>query len=185
MIIVTGGAGFIGSAIVAALNARNIDDILIVDILGSDQKWKNLRKLRFADYIEADDLDYERAYDQLINNNLLSNLTELPQGARDLYEYMRELAGKIAKRKNLEAHEVTMTQRDIREYTGFGQMWVKRHLRVLVDYEYVIVTRGGGSRIKGHYRIVADEPIDRIDMAAITTPDELREILKKKKRDEN
>ncbi len=55
MIIVTGGAGFIGSAIVAGLNNRGIDDIVIVDILGSDQKWKNLRRLRFADYVEADD----------------------------------------------------------------------------------------------------------------------------------
>ncbi len=55
MIIVTGGAGFIGSAIVAGLNSRGIDDIVIVDILGSDQKWKNLRRLRFADYVEADD----------------------------------------------------------------------------------------------------------------------------------
>ena len=55
MIIVTGGAGFIGSAIVAGLNGRGIDDIVIVDVLGSDQKWKNLRRLRFADYVEADD----------------------------------------------------------------------------------------------------------------------------------
>jgi len=55
MIIVTGGAGFIGSAIVAGLNSRGIDDIVIVDILGSDEKWKNLRPLRFADYVEADD----------------------------------------------------------------------------------------------------------------------------------
>jgi ADP-L-glycero-D-manno-heptose 6-epimerase len=55
MIIVTGGAGFIGSAIVAGLNGRGIDDIVIVDMLGSDQKWKNLRRLRFADYVEADD----------------------------------------------------------------------------------------------------------------------------------
>ncbi len=55
MIIVTGGAGFIGSAIVAGLNSRGIDDIVIVDILGSDEKWKNLRRLRFADYVEADD----------------------------------------------------------------------------------------------------------------------------------
>ena len=45
MIIVTGGAGFIGSALVAGLNARGIDDILIVDILGSDNRWMNLRKL--------------------------------------------------------------------------------------------------------------------------------------------
>ena len=39
----------------AGLNARGIDDILIVDMLGSDEKWKNLRKLRFADYLEIDD----------------------------------------------------------------------------------------------------------------------------------
>jgi len=55
MIIVTGGAGFIGSAIVAGLNKRGIDDILIVDELGCDEKYKNLRALRFADYTEVDD----------------------------------------------------------------------------------------------------------------------------------
>jgi ADP-L-glycero-D-manno-heptose 6-epimerase len=54
MIIVTGGAGFIGSAVVAALNAKGIKDILIVDILGSDEKWKNLRNLAYTDYLEAD-----------------------------------------------------------------------------------------------------------------------------------
>ena len=55
MIIVTGGAGFIGSAIIAALNGRGIDDILVVDGLGSDEKWKNLRNLSFTDYVEKDD----------------------------------------------------------------------------------------------------------------------------------
>lgn len=55
MIIVTGGAGFIGSAIAAALNSRGIDDILIVDELASDKRWKNLINLSFADYIEKDD----------------------------------------------------------------------------------------------------------------------------------
>ncbi len=48
MLVVTGGAGFIGSALVAALNARGQDDILIVDDLGSEGKWKNLRGKRFA-----------------------------------------------------------------------------------------------------------------------------------------
>jgi ADP-L-glycero-D-manno-heptose 6-epimerase len=55
MIIVTGGAGFIGSALIASLNKRQITDILVVDQLGTDQKWKNLRNLSFADYVEKDD----------------------------------------------------------------------------------------------------------------------------------
>jgi len=55
MIIVTGGAGFIGSAIIAALNKRAVTDILVVDRLGSDQKWKNLVNLSFADYLDKED----------------------------------------------------------------------------------------------------------------------------------
>ena len=66
MIIVTGGAGFIGSAIVAELNQRGIDDILIVDSLELDEKWKNLRKLKFADYLEADDF-YDMPLDEQAN----------------------------------------------------------------------------------------------------------------------
>ncbi|HEX4166142.1 MAG TPA: ADP-glyceromanno-heptose 6-epimerase [Bryobacteraceae bacterium] len=55
-ILVTGGAGFIGSAIVWELNCRGIRNILISDFLGKDEKWKNLAPLQFADYCEADDL---------------------------------------------------------------------------------------------------------------------------------
>jgi len=54
MIVVTGGAGFIGSAFVWKLNQQGINDIVIVDSLGTDDKWKNLVNLRFADYIHKD-----------------------------------------------------------------------------------------------------------------------------------
>ncbi|HNY51407.1 MAG TPA: ADP-glyceromanno-heptose 6-epimerase [Smithella sp.] len=55
MIIVTGGAGFIGSAFVWKLNQEGIDNIVIVDRLGTSDKWKNLVNLRFVNYIHKDD----------------------------------------------------------------------------------------------------------------------------------
>lgn len=55
-VLVTGGAGFIGSALVWALNRRNCENIVVCDILGTNEKWQNLTPLRFADYVEADAL---------------------------------------------------------------------------------------------------------------------------------
>ena len=63
MIIVTGGAGFIGSNIVRALNERGRTDILVVDNLGSGEKYKNLIGLRFIDYQHKDNFakNFQRA----------------------------------------------------------------------------------------------------------------------------
>jgi ADP-L-glycero-D-manno-heptose 6-epimerase len=52
MIIVTGGAGFIGSNLVLGLNARGYDDILVVDHLTNGVKYKNLVDCRIADYMD-------------------------------------------------------------------------------------------------------------------------------------
>ncbi len=51
MLVVTGGAGFIGSVLVSALNARGRNDILIVDEFGDGPKWKNLRAKQFCDVV--------------------------------------------------------------------------------------------------------------------------------------
>ena len=55
-ILVTGGAGFIGSALGWALNQRGHTNIVVTDFLGSDEKWKNLVPLKFADYMDAGEL---------------------------------------------------------------------------------------------------------------------------------
>ncbi|CAG0942738.1 partial ADP-L-glycero-D-manno-heptose 6-epimerase, partial [Candidatus Brocadiaceae bacterium] len=52
MIIVTGGAGFIGSNIIRALNERGINDILLVDSLANGHKMHNIADLNIADYMD-------------------------------------------------------------------------------------------------------------------------------------
>ena len=84
MIIVTGGAGFIGSNIVRALNERGRTDILIVDDLGGGDKYKNLIGLRFMDYQHKDDF-----LKLLTNSNFGANVEAVfHQGAcSDTMEY--------------------------------------------------------------------------------------------------
>jgi len=55
MIVVTGGAGFIGSAFVWKLNSEGINNIVIVDRLGTSEKWQNLVNLRYVDFFHKDD----------------------------------------------------------------------------------------------------------------------------------
>src|SRR5207253_2608801 len=56
MILITGGAGFIGSALVWQLNELGREDLVIVDHFGNGEKWKNLAKRRFHYALNKDDL---------------------------------------------------------------------------------------------------------------------------------
>jgi len=84
MFIMTGGAGLIGSAAVWYWNGKGIDDILIVDHLGTSDKWKNLRALRYCDYLEKEDFltrlragDFDRtAVEGIIHMGACSSTTE-------------------------------------------------------------------------------------------------------------
>jgi len=72
MIIVTGGAGLIGSAVVQRLNQIGREDILVVDHLGLTDKWRNLVPLRFMDYLEKD------ACERLLDSGSVAG--RLPEG---------------------------------------------------------------------------------------------------------
>ena len=54
-IVVTGGAGLIGSALIWLLNRRGFEEIIVVDRLDHSEKWKHLVPLRFAEYVDAMD----------------------------------------------------------------------------------------------------------------------------------
>ncbi len=56
MYIVTGAAGFIGSVFVSRMNHAGMTDLILVDELGSSERWKNLLGKRFSDYLHKDDL---------------------------------------------------------------------------------------------------------------------------------
>jgi len=101
MYIVTGGAGLIGSSIVWGLNQRGIDDILIVDHLAESEKWKNLRALRYTDYMERDDFldmlyqeDFADSIDAVIHMGACSATTERDATylIHNNFEYTKELA---------------------------------------------------------------------------------------------
>ncbi len=97
-VIVTGGAGFIGSAVVWRLNEMGVDDILIVDRMDDTDKWKNLTPLRFADYIDGydliEDLDDFKDASVVFHLGACSSTTETDADfmIRNNYQYTQDLA---------------------------------------------------------------------------------------------
>jgi len=78
MLLVTGGAGFIGSNVVAALNDAGRSDVVVCDLLGHDGKWRNLAKRQLADIVppgELSDWLNGRKLDAVVHLGAISETT--------------------------------------------------------------------------------------------------------------
>jgi ADP-L-glycero-D-manno-heptose 6-epimerase len=98
-IVVTGGAGFIGCNTIAALNERGYNNILIVDQLGTDEKWRNLRGLHYEDIVAPEQFlallktNAAPEIDAIIHMGANSDTTECDADylLRNNYHYTRNL----------------------------------------------------------------------------------------------
>ena len=98
MIIVTGGAGFIGSCIVRSLNDRGIKDIVVVDNIASTDKWMNLRNKSYIEYINRVDFlarlpEFAKKATHFIHMGACSSTTERDFGFlyKNNFEYTKAL----------------------------------------------------------------------------------------------
>lgn len=110
MIVVTGGAGFIGSNLIKALNEAGEDKILIVDRLGTSDKWKNLVDLDFVDYEHKDDFlqkvergVFDHGIWAVFHLGACSSTTEKDADylMENNFDYSRRLAGRFVGRTGL------------------------------------------------------------------------------------
>jgi ADP-L-glycero-D-manno-heptose 6-epimerase len=96
-VIVTGGAGFIGSAMVWQLNRLGVEDVIVTDLLGTDAKWKNLVPLRFSEIITPETLLKDPAAfdaDAIVHMGACSATTERDASylLENNYRYTKTLA---------------------------------------------------------------------------------------------
>jgi hypothetical protein len=154
---------------------RFLDLIACVAFLRQYQK--PAKRVGNKEYITCDLEDYRVAYRIMVEGVMASTMRELTKGAQILYQELRALARREAAKLKVAVNEVTLTQRMIREATGLGQTWVKENLRVLVEFEYLGVNRGGGERVKGFYRLREDAELGGVDLAMIPTPEQMAEKL--------
>ncbi len=154
---------------------RFLDLIAAVCFLRQYLKPEN--ESRGVRFIECDLEDYRIAY-RVMGRIMAATYGSLPQQALAVYEAVRALARSKAQAQGMRPEEVSVGQRELREASGMSAMRVKRAMRLLADYEYLIPegSRKRGSRLG--YRLLRDEDPQRIDGVGIPRPEELEQKLR-------
>jgi hypothetical protein len=113
---------------------------------------------RLLEYIESAPADVELAED-LIRQVLGRSLDELPPQTRRLLLLVDDMVKEQCERLKMERADYRFSRRDVRQYTGWSDPQVKRHLHKLEELEYLIVHRG--ERGQSHvYELFFERPAD-------------------------
>jgi DNA primase catalytic core len=127
--------------------------------------------------------DYETSRKLFIDGGLMGNIYDFSPGLVELYEEIRKLCVKRAKKENLKPIEVTLIQTDVRDLTGLGSEGVKKYMRMLVEYEFLQLVGGKRHGTRFCYRLREDEPIKGINLEQyIPTVQEIQRLMKEEKR---
>jgi hypothetical protein len=139
---------------------------------------------KIIDYIECDLEDYKIAYEIMINGIMLATMTDIPKGAVSLYEEIRNMVKEQAVERQLFPEEISFIQRDVREYTKLGADSIRKYMKMLVDYEYLLLISGRNKGLRQTYRLRKDESIDNLDLTVIPTPDNMNKKMEENKEKE-
>ena len=139
--------------------------------------WRNPLTDKDERFIECDIEDYRVAWRLFKEAVFKANAADIPAGTRRLYELIRQMLAGMGKEQGIPVTELSFIQKDLREYTRLGSEFIKKHLRFLVDYEYLQL---GGGKLHGtrfSYRLRQDGPLEDMDADSMSSPEELQEAL--------
>jgi len=164
MIVVTGGAGFIGSNLVKKLNIEGIDDILIVDSLGKTEKWKNLVGKKYIDFVhksEFIDKLKENKFSEIETIVHLGACSSTTENDADYlvynnYRYTKELLNYSLKKNCRFIYASSAATYGMGEYGYYDDYGITSKLRPLNMYGYskqmideFVLQKGYQNRVTG------------------------------------
>jgi DNA primase len=132
--------------------------------------------------IECDIKDYRISYELFTKGVLGSYYSDLPEGAKMVYETIRALVRELANAQKLSTTEITFIQKQVRERMMLGGDSVRKYINLLVSYEYLQVIGGKRHGTRYCYRLREDKSLEELDISVIPTPEEMEKRIKEKQK---